>query len=400
VDRGTALVRLNPVSLKRVGRSLNLKGYAGVWAFAPDKLNVAVGVRARADASTDTLRFYSVARPRVAGPGVALGGAVAALWWPRPDRILAYVDECCDDPNGSSAVLTIDPVTRRVVSRTPLDGSILQIVRGADSLVLLVAERNRIGASRLEVFDANGGRRTVKLDELAAGYTWPSETAGSPVGTRLIPGLAIDTAGRRAFAVSASGLIAQVDLESLAVSYHHWVEEKSAVRRFASWLTPAAEAKGQNGPALTARWLDGGFLAVAGTAEVATTTGGNLAISSQPLGLRIVDVRDWSASVLDSGADSFAVADGLLLATGSSWRSDSRSPAGMGVAAYGPDRLRRFQLLRGKAASIGFVYRGRAYVSVANQSLRVVDLASGRTVGTRRSDAPWPLLDNSIRFFG
>jgi hypothetical protein len=401
VDSGTALVRLNPVSLKRMGRPLNLKGYAGAWAFAPDKQSLALGFRERSEELAETLRFYRVARPRPMKPGVPLGGVAAALWWPRPDRILAYVNECCDDANGAAVVLTIDPVARRVVSRTPLDGTVLQVVHSTRALVLLVGATNRIGPSRLELFDAGGVRRVVKLDDLPAGYTWPEESTSAPVGTRLVPGLAVDSGEHRAFVVSPDGLIAEVDLESLAVSYHHWVEEKSAADRFASWLTPAAGAKGQNGPALTAAWLEGGFLAVAGTAEATTTVGDNLQISSQPLGLRIVDVRDWSESMLDPGADSFALADGLLLVAGSSWTSEPQSQSGIGLAGYGPDRTRRFTVLPGKAAWIGFVYRGRVYLSLPNQpALKVVDLASGRLVGTRRSEAPWPLLDNSVRLFG
>jgi len=72
----------------------------------------------------------------------------------------------------------------------------------------------------------------------------------------------------------------------------------------------------------------------------------------------------------------------------------------MGVAVYGPDRTRRFQLLPGRPAWVGFVYRGRAYVSVADESaLRIVDLASGRIVGSRRAESPWPLLGESSPFF-
>jgi hypothetical protein len=395
-----SLVRLNPSSLERVGRPLRLRGFPGVWAFSPDNRRLAAGVRVRTDALTETLGFYTVAGPRRSGTGVALGGTAVALWWPRPDRILAYVNECCDDPNGAASVVTIDAEARRVVSRAPLEGSVLQVARSRDSFVLLVAATNRIGPSRLELFDGDGGRHTVKLGELAAGYTWPAESGADPVGTRLIPGLAVDGSGNRAFVVAPAGLIAEVNLGSLVVSYHRWAEEGSAVRRFAGWLTPAAEAKGSNGPALRARWLEGGFLAVSGTTETATTGGGNVKISSEPLGLRIIDTRDWSQSVLDRGADSFAVADGLLLLSGSSWSSEPQSQSGMGLAAYGADRTRRFQLQPGIPAWIGFVYRGRAYVSVANQSaLRIVDLASGRLVGTRRSEAPWPLLDDSVSLF-
>lgn len=398
---GSSLVRLDPMSLKKVGRALGLTGLAGVWAFAPDDRTLALGVRRTSRSMTETLRFYSVSRPRRSGRGVALGGAAAALSWLRPDRILAYVNECCDDPNGAASILAIDSVARRIVSRTPLDGSVLQIARSRDSLVLLVAATNRIGPSRLELFDGDGGRRVVKLGELAAGYTWPVESGGDPIGTRLIPGLAVDASGNRAFVVSPGGLVAEVNLGSLVVSYHRWVEEQSVGQRIARWVTPVAEAKGVNGPVLRARWLEGGFLAVAGTTETATTVGDNLKVSSQPLGLRIVDLRDWSESMLDPGADSFAIAGGLLLAAGSSWSSEPQSQSGMGLAAYGSDRARRFQVLPGKPAWIGFVYRGRVYLSLPNQSaLRIVDLASGGIVGTRRGDAPWPLLDDSIEFFG
>jgi hypothetical protein len=397
----SSLVRLDPMSLKRVGRALGLNGLAGVWALAPDYRTLALGVRRTSRSTTETLRFYSVSRPRLSGRGVGLGGAAAALWWPRPDRILAYVNECCEDPNGAASILAIDPVGRRIVSRTSLDGSVLQIARSRDSLVLLVSATNRIGPPRLELFDGDGGRRFVKLDELAAGYTWPVKSDGDPVVTRLIPGLAVDVSGNRAFVVSPGGLVAELNLSSLVVSYHRWVDEQSAGLRIAKWLTPVAEAKGVNGPALRARWLEGGFLVVAGTAETATTVGGNLKVSSQPLGLRIVDVRDWSESMLDPRADSFAVADGLLLVAGSSWNSEPQSQSGIGLTAYGSDRARRFQVLPGKPAWIDFVYRGRVYLSVTNQSaLRVVDLASGRMVGARPGDAPWPLLDDSIRLFG
>jgi hypothetical protein len=394
---GASLVRLNPVSLDRVGPALDLKGFAGVWALAPDQRQLAVGIRRTAESATETLRFYTVAGPRRSGRGVALGGPATAVAWPRSDRVLAYVD----DPTGASSVFTIDAVARRVVSRTPVDGSVLQIAHGRDALVLLVAPSNRIGPSRLEIFDAEGTRRTANLDRIAAGFTWPDGTTDAPVGTRLIPGLAIDATGSRAFVVSPDGLVAEVDLGSLLTSYHRWVEQGSAFHRLASWLTPDAEAKGANGPVLTARWLGGGFLAVAGTSESATNDGGKLRMSSLPLGLRIVDVSDWNANMLDPGADSFMVADGLLLVAGSSWSSELQAQSGMGLSAYSADRTRRFQFLPGKPVWIGFVYRGRAYVSVAGQSgLQIVDLASGLTVGTRRGKAPWPLLDDSVRLFG
>jgi hypothetical protein len=396
---GGRLVRVHPVSLKAMGRGLPLNGYSGVWAFAPDGRVLAVAVRASANASTEQLRFFTVAGPRRAGQGVALPGATAALTWVRPDRILAYVNECCPNPDGAATILGIDAAARRIVTRTPIEGAVLQIERGVDSIVLLVADRNRIGPARLVVVDADGRSRTAALNGITAGTTWSEQTTSDPVGTRRIPGLAVDVAENRAFVIPPDGPGAEVDLGSLAVSYHPLAEPRSLGRRLAAWLTPTAEAKGINGPALTARWLGDGFVAVAGSAESAVHENGGLHVSARPLGLRILDTRDWSVAPLDGGADSFTAGDGFLLATGSSWSSDSQNQTGMGLAIYGADRTRRFQLLAGRAAWVGFVYRGRAYVSVYDQSaLTIIDLASGRIVGARRAAAPWPLLGTSSTF--
>jgi hypothetical protein len=396
---GTTLVRLHPLSLKATGRGLPLNGYGGVWAFAPDRRILGIAVRASANASTERLRFFGVAGLRRAGKGVALPGPAAALMWVRPDRILAYVNECCPNSDGSATILVIDAAARRVVTRIDVDGAVLQLERSGDSVVLLVADRNRIGPARLVVIDADGRSRAAGVDRITAGTAWPEHATSEPIGTRRIPGLAVDVEGNRAFVVAPDGPAAEVDLGSLAVSYHRLAERRSLGTRIAAWLTPAAAAKGVNGTALTARWLGDGLIAVAGRDERAVSENDGLHRSAWPLGLRILDTRDWSVAPLDGGADSFTPTDGFLLATGSSWSSDSQRQTGMGLAVYAPDRTRRFQLLPGRAVWVGFVYRGRAYVSVHHQSaLTIVDLASGRIVGTRRAAAPWPLLGMSLRY--
>jgi hypothetical protein len=395
---GTSLVRLDPISLKRSGRVLRLNGFAGVWAISPDARLLAVAFRPHPNSSADTLRFYGVAGPSKAGRGVPLGGPAAALTWMRPDRILAYVNDCCSNPDGAGSILAVDPRSRRIVARTPIEGSVLQLARGSDSLVLLVGETRRIGPSRLVVIDADGASRSANVDRINAGMAWP-ERSDDPVGTRVIPGLEVDTTRKRAFVIAPDGVVAEVELDSLVVSYHQLVESRSSLERIADWLSPVAEAKGMNGPSLTARWVGDGLIGVAGSHESTVHEGDRLRITAHPIGLRIVDTRDWSMQVLDAGADAFTVSDGLLLATGGSWSSEPQSQSGMGVAVYEPDRTRRFQLLAGRQAWIGFVYRGRAYVTVAGQlALKVVDLASGRIVGTRRADAPWPLLGESSLF--
>ena len=396
---GASLVRLNPATLQRSGRRLRLNGYAGVWAFAPDGQTVAIAVHPTDQRVTnDTLRFFTaVGGLRRAARPVPLGGVAGAVIWPKPNRVVAYVNDCC---SSAASVLAIDPVTGRVVARTRIGGFVMHVAHSADSLVLLVADTNRIGPSRIVIVDRDGVSRTAPLDDIVAGSTWPEDRTSDPIGTRRIPGLAVDENGHRAFVVTGSGLVAEVDLASLVVSVHHLFESRTFLDLIAGWLTPAAEAKGMNGPALTARWLGDGLLGVAGTDETAAMTDGKFTASARPLGLLIVDTHDWTSRMLDPGADSFFVADGLLLVTGSAWSSD-KPQTGMGVAAYGSDRKPRFQLLTGRAAWVGFVYRARAYVSVAEESaLRVVDLASGRIVGARRSDAPWPLLGDAAPVFG
>jgi hypothetical protein len=199
---GVSLVGLDPVSLKRSGRALRLKGFPGVFAFAPDGRLLALAVRPHSEGGNETLRFFTVAGPAAVRRGVSLGGAAGALAWVRSDRILAYVD-CCAS---AATILAIDPGARRVVARTPVDDSVLQIARGPDSPVLLVAETNRIGPSRLVVVDPDGASRSAKLDGILARTTWPADATSEPIGRRLIPGLAVDVAGNRAFVIGRTAL--------------------------------------------------------------------------------------------------------------------------------------------------------------------------------------------------
>jgi hypothetical protein len=90
------------------------------------------------------------------------------------------------------------------------------------------------------------------------------------------------------------------------------------------------------------------------------------------------------------------LAEGLLLATGSSWDSETRRSTGVGLAAYGLDVGRRFRLLEGKAVWVMQAFRGLAYVGVPDEPMRVVDLASGRVVGERRQHPLLLLGDSSV----
>jgi hypothetical protein len=206
--------------------------------------------------------------------------------------------------------------------------------------------------------------------------------------------------GSRAYLVQPDGPAVVVDLRTLGVSYHDLAAPKSLLARFSAWLTPAAQAKGGNGPRRTATWLGDGLIAVTGTNEHAERdSNGGIKMSMAPAGLAIVDTRDWTIRALDPGADAVTPVDGLLLATGSRWSSDSQEPTGMGIAAYGPDRTMRFHLFAGRSAGLMTALAGRAYVALNSNSglsgVEVIDLESGKVVAERTSDLPVPILGDA-----
>lgn len=78
---------------------------------------------------------------------------------------------------------------------------------------------------------------------------------------------------------------------------------------------------------------------------------------------------------------------------GGNWDSATGRTTGIGLAAYGFDGRKQFQLLDSQPAWLAQVYAGRAYVGIAGQEpLRVVDLATGSVLATRQQPLPWLLL--------
>jgi hypothetical protein len=115
-------------------------------------------------------------------------------------------------------------------------------------------------------------------------------------------------------------------------------------------------------------------------------------LASDPAGLELIDTRRWIASVLDPQADSFTVVNGLLLATGARWRGNV-NPTGMGVAAYGPDGKKSYSLFAGHDVWIDHIVNGRAYIGGYGwKSERIIDLSTGRIIGTRTTAAAPMLL--------
>jgi hypothetical protein len=344
------------------------------WSFSPD--NAQLAIARNGHSALESLRLVDVASLSVVADLRVPGGPIGALAWLAPSRVVALQEICC---SGRQNLLVVDVSRQCVAARRALWGSVLRLTQTPRELVVLLAPPNRVGEARLAVADAQGALRIVRLGRVAAGASPEGgSTARAPIS---IPGLAVDSAGRRAFVVTPA-LVASIDLRKLAVSYHRPSASASLLARFRAWLEPAAQAKEATGPVRTARWLGGGLIAVTG-AQVDRR-------ESKPAGLRLVDTRTWRSRTIDAHASDVALGDDVLLATGGT----------TGVTAYKLDGRKRFRLFDGEQAWVDRVFDGRAYVGISGQrgpkgGLRVVDLAAGRSVGERPMPMPWLLVERS-----
>ena len=105
-------------------------------------------------------------------------------------------------------------------------------------------------------------------------------------------------------------------------------------------------------------------------------------------GLRLVDTRTWSMRTIDGDAMSVQLAGDTLLTTGWSLDEATKRAIGIGVVAYGIEGEKHYHLFDGHDAWVALVLDGRAYVDVAGEPLRILDLSTGRVVGTREQPLP------------
>lgn len=397
-SRGSRIAQIDPATFAPVRVSARLRYYDG-WVRSPNGRLLAISTNPGTnDVSVSTLHFTTAATLRWQRRGVRLGGYFHAAFWPRPRIMYVLVGDCC----GPGLTLDrVDPVARRIVSRTKVPEPLLAIARSAAGLVLLEGGKyNALGAARLVVVGADGRVRSVRLGRILAGRHF-DQSGQDPIGTMRQPGLAVDSSHEVAYVLDPDGLVAAVRLRDLRVSYHR-AGGRSVLARLSSWLTPVAQAKGANGPMLTAQWLGRGLIALTGNNESAVEhEDGGMDFSVRPAGLRIVDTRNWSVHMLDPRADSVLVADGVLLASGGSSRSDSTgaTSSGEGVAAYDRDGSLRWRLDRGVRVSLIAAYGNRGLVqkvdpdSTETAPLQLVDLDTGRVVRTLPGDTyDWLLL--------
>jgi hypothetical protein len=384
-----SLVRVNPETLRPLpgagipvgsGGCASRQGGTACWSVAPwtvspDATQLVV---ARNDASV--LRVVDVSRMRVAADIGLDGEDVGAVAWLTGRRVLALQEVGSE----RQRLITVDLVKRRVIARRALGGSVVQLARTPHELVILLAPSETIAPARLAVVSRRGAVRFVRLRRILAGSKLLGNRSDHRLDARL-PGLAVDQRRGRIFVVGES-LAAEVDLQSLSVFYRTPVRPTSLFGRLRNWLEPAAEAKQVSGYARVARWLGGNVLAVSGVdSEQGRTV---------PAGLRLVDTRRWTVRTVDRGATDFRFSGGVLLVTGGTSVPVTGTPA-IGLAAYGLDGEKQYELLQGETAWIAHVQDGRAFVGIVGQEpLRIVEIKTGRVVGERR--APLPSLVRGV----
>lgn len=330
----------DPETLARSGPRLRLGGNANSWSWSSQRRVIAVASYPQRLTLIDVPTMRVLARVRLA-PG---GGVTRAVTWLSARRVAVLIDT----PHGVR-LSVVDTAAARVVRGALIPRTIaLEFDRVPGGLVFLAATRDRMGPVRLATVDAEGMVRTATIAQVPAGL------AVRPSGERVQqdPGLAVDPRARKAY-VAAGDRIFAVDLGTLRVS------DPGPLRTL---------AKVFSGSTRTAEWLGNGRLAVSGTDW--DRERGNL-----PAGLRIVDVRSWSARVVDRGASSFTLSDGRLIVE----RAASRRA--LDVTAYELDgrELYRLEL----AGANWLKKQGRLGYACRQAFLRsVVDLSDGRLVRT------------------
>jgi hypothetical protein len=361
---------LDPLSLHPIGNGVPLRlGGGSATAVSPNGRLLAVGTAEPGIQVIDLSRMRAKAFLRLGGTGW-----VTHLFW---ERGLLYA--VVEGDRRASLVL-VDPVGWHILRRDRLGGMVVGADVGSDAgtgqIVLLTAPRRGVGPLRLTVAGGKGVRSVV-----VSGISGGSEVENGENGylaRQVVPGLAIDRAGRRAFIVPAGRTVAEASLSTLAIGYHSLSEPISLLGRLHNWLEPAAEAKLIEGPQRKAAWLGNGLVAVTG-ADYSTRPGsdGEPEVHVEAAGLAFIDTGSWSTREIDDETSDFVVFDSSLLAFGDTSWGD---PGLKGIGARGYDFEGRgiFRALEGR--KIASVERSGdlAFVLVTDRRRVVVDAASGR----------------------
>jgi hypothetical protein len=349
--RGARLARLDARSLRPLrGPTLEMLDAVDGWSFSPDGSRLALGTACQAGLSLGTLRLVDVRRMREVGCfGI---GPVAAVAWPRRDRLLVVV-------HSPLRIFLIDPGAGRIVRQAPIEGAgPAEIARVGDRLVVLT-NRSVAEPEKLVVADSRGSVRSVEI-------TMPGASD-----------LVVDSGARRGYVVSTSA-VAEVDLDTLAVAGRELRDHVALHTRRLAAFRPTAQSKEVALTWRRALWLGGGVIALTG--YDATTDGRS--VSSRPVGLKLIDTRTWTVRTVNAQVSFAHVSGDRLLATGG---------REIGLAVYDFRGTKRYQVFGGRRVAVMETYGGRAYVNVGgNLTPKILDVRTGGSIATRQ--APFNLL--------
>lgn len=380
VYNSSRLVWLDPATLRPLRRaSVALPGGAWSPVFSPAGRYIAFG-----GLGSIGIRIVDLRHMRVTVRVAALrysNRRLVPLAWPERRRLLV-LDSPQDARGSPEALVAIDPVAGKVVARTVRASTAkawTNWVSTGRQLVALSQSTEEMGSARLVVFGPGGGILKATDVGIVAGV-WLEGPPGSRIAD---PGLAVDPGRRRAFVVDPQTL-AQVDLDTLDVSYTRLTESRSLLSRLLGWLEPAAQAKLASGFSRQATWLGNEMLAVSGA-----TFGG---ARSTPAGLYVVDAKTGATRMLEPRASAQRFSQGLVLAFGASRDGATNIESGMGLAAYSREGVRLWNALGDEPVWLVETAAGYAYVPTPEESfppgLRVIDLATGAVIRTVRAEMP------------
>ena len=369
---GSVLARVDPLTLKPSGRGLRL-ATGGGWAtaYSPDRRILALS----GGLGLASVELVDIRRMRSLGVvDLKMSGSVPLLSW-QSGTLFAVVD---DHP--ARAVVAIDPVGRSVQARHRIKGMILQAKEAPGQVVLLLGPPSGIGPLRLAVVGAKG-MTSAAIPGFVGG--WKTERQGQDVHTREeIPALVIDDDGQRAL-VFSRGSVAEVSLSDLSVTTHALSEPVSLLDRFRNWLEPRAQAKLVEGFHREGAWLGNGRFAVTGM-DYAVSTDGELA--RKPVGLALVDTRDWSIRKVAEGGANLVVTEHAVLTFG--FESER------GIEGYDLLGGKTFRLLPGAPGGWLQVVKGLVYAQLGDgRRFAMIDPALGRKIGEARVTQPVALIE-------
>jgi hypothetical protein len=360
------LVRLDPSTLRPVGRRLDVGEYRTAWAFSPDRSKLALGWsytatlgRVGAVRIVDLRRWRS---ERVIPLHGELSSLQAASWV--GDRLVLLVSYPRD-----SDVIALDPRSGRVLGRRMLEGLVSHAAPTVRGLTLLMSPRTGLGPARVVRVDAALRVHTVTLDRISIGPGVTETQDGERIlGRSNYAGFALRSgaAAPTAYVLAAGASPAVVDLRSLSVQY-------------AASRILAARTKSAEGSWRFAHWA-GADAVVYGGLDYSADGGG------KRMGVDLLDTRTWDRRSLDPNATAAAVGSGLVL-TWDSWPAASRT---LGVRGFGADGTLRFAALRAGAVGDVEIAGARALVRLSGTRPigKVLDLRTGALVTTIRGNVP------------